>query len=390
MGKIEEQAGPRIALALSGGGSRAMAFHLGCLRALEKAGLLSQIATISAVSGGSVLAAIYCSEPGDFAAFERRARAVLARGFVAPSIRIIFTTGEGWKAAAIAVPMWIDRLLANGAGFVVRLLPSRLKPQWRWLREPLFARKYSRTTILRRALDDMLRRVPLTGLRPDRPRLIIVTCDLLERSAFYFSADHLGSWRRGTAAAAGHQLADAVAASAAYPGLLPALDQVLEFTKNGVTRDARIALTDGGVYDNLGLSPLWPDRQKSISLHAEAYSSIIACRAGYGLKSSPAPAFWPSRMLAVLDSIHARAQNATMNRLFDLRQSGRLEHFILPYLDQSDDLLEDRPSDLVTASDVANYPTDFSAMSEEWIEKISMRGEQLTALLIRQHPLPTQ
>ena len=49
---------PDIGLALSGGGSRAMAFHLGCLRALHDEGLLDQVATISAVSGGSVLAAL--------------------------------------------------------------------------------------------------------------------------------------------------------------------------------------------------------------------------------------------------------------------------------------------------------------------------------------------
>lgn len=45
-----------IALALSGGGARAMAFHLGCLRALHDLGILQRVSTITAVSGGSVLA----------------------------------------------------------------------------------------------------------------------------------------------------------------------------------------------------------------------------------------------------------------------------------------------------------------------------------------------
>lgn len=35
-----------IALALSGGGSRAIAFHLGCLRALNSRGLLKNLKTI--------------------------------------------------------------------------------------------------------------------------------------------------------------------------------------------------------------------------------------------------------------------------------------------------------------------------------------------------------
>jgi NTE family protein len=41
-----------------------MAFHLGCLRALRSEGLLDEVSTISAVSGGSVVAALYCSYPG--------------------------------------------------------------------------------------------------------------------------------------------------------------------------------------------------------------------------------------------------------------------------------------------------------------------------------------
>ena len=40
----------RIGLALSGGGSRAIAFHLGCLRALHDYGLLDDVDVISAVS----------------------------------------------------------------------------------------------------------------------------------------------------------------------------------------------------------------------------------------------------------------------------------------------------------------------------------------------------
>ncbi|MEJ0061498.1 MAG: patatin-like phospholipase family protein [Terricaulis sp.] len=51
----------RLGLALSGGGSRAIAFHLGCLRALNEIGILSRIDVISSVSGGSVLAGIYCA-----------------------------------------------------------------------------------------------------------------------------------------------------------------------------------------------------------------------------------------------------------------------------------------------------------------------------------------
>ena len=44
-----------IGLALSGGGSRAMAFHLGCLRALNDLDILDRIGVLSTISGGSVM-----------------------------------------------------------------------------------------------------------------------------------------------------------------------------------------------------------------------------------------------------------------------------------------------------------------------------------------------
>ena len=49
---------PGIALCLSGGGYRAMVFHLGALWRLYDAGLLGTVSRISSVSGGSITAAL--------------------------------------------------------------------------------------------------------------------------------------------------------------------------------------------------------------------------------------------------------------------------------------------------------------------------------------------
>ena len=64
-------------------------------------------------------------------------------------------------------------------------------------------------------------------------------------------------------------------------------------------------LTDGGVYDNLGLAPFWPDRNPAVSRHVADHDLIVASRAGYALRQSPAASLWPSRMRAVVDGIHA-------------------------------------------------------------------------------------
>ena len=87
-----------IGLALSGGGSRAIAFHLGCLRALHDLGILGKVTVLSTVSGGSVLGALYALSEEPFPEFEQHVRAVLRRGLLWPTVRTAFFTTEGIKA----------------------------------------------------------------------------------------------------------------------------------------------------------------------------------------------------------------------------------------------------------------------------------------------------
>jgi len=64
----------KIGVALSGGGSRAIAFHLGCLRTLHAQGILQRSRVIATVSGGSVIGAMYACHEGTFFEFEDRVR----------------------------------------------------------------------------------------------------------------------------------------------------------------------------------------------------------------------------------------------------------------------------------------------------------------------------
>jgi NTE family protein len=92
---FEESCGLKIGIALSGGGSRAVAFHLGCLRTLNRLKILDRAAVLSTVSGGSVIGAMYAVHEGSFDEFERLVHQVLRDGFVWPSIRTAVTTPEG-------------------------------------------------------------------------------------------------------------------------------------------------------------------------------------------------------------------------------------------------------------------------------------------------------
>jgi NTE family protein len=84
-------------------------------------------------------------------------------------------------------------------------------------------------------------------------------------------------------------VATAVAASAAYPVFLPALDRNWEFEKRGEQCDRRVVLTDGGVFDNLGTSALEPGRDAGISTNVTPVDYIVGCDAARGLLAPRSP-----------------------------------------------------------------------------------------------------
>lgn len=383
---------PKIGLALSGGGARAMAFHLGCLRALDELGILPHVKTLSTVSGGSVIGAMYLATDAPFPVFEERVRSVLKRGLVWPTIRTAFTTREGPKALVCFLlygAQHIFFLTLNWIIWIITLLfPITARGHWRPTNLRLAVRRFaSRTTIFRQAIEDQLfKGIKFSDLKDRRPFLIVNAADLRTGSAFYFSPEESGSWRLGKLARKDIGLAYAVAASAAYPALLPALDEDLPFDKrDGSRRVERVMLTDGGVYDNLGLAPFWPDRDPSISLNVDSFDTIICCRAGYGLRHDRPGQFLIGRLKSAFACIHDRAQNAAMKRLYELRDSNKFHTVIIPYLGQDDSRLKFRPADLITREEAYSYPTDFSPMETEWIDRLGRRGEQLTKALIAEH-----
>ncbi len=378
---------PRVGIALSGGGCRAIAFHLGCLRTLHRLGVLERACVLSTVSGGSVIGAMYAVHEGTFDDFELWVRAVLETGFMVPAMRVAVTTTEGLKAAGsfLRIAMFANWMPPDR--FVSRRLRRMFSSKVTVCEEPRMPRRTaSTTTILRRTFDTTLFKSKTLGeLKPDRPELVVVAAELRTGSAFYFTRHEAGSYRFGKTDPSRMSVSHAVAASAAYPMFLPALDEVIAFNRrDGSPVTDRVTLTDGGIYDNLGLSTLWPDRSNEVGIKIPHVDTIVACRAGYGLRMGGPSIFFGDRMFAAFATVHGRAQNASVTRLFDLKKAGCLRGFALPYLDQNDARLKYPPPDLVRREAVAGYPTNFSAMSPVWIEKLSKRGEQLTLAVIQE------
>lgn len=380
-----------IGLALSGGGSRAMAFHLGCLRALHDRGVLAKVSVLSGVSGGSVIAALYAYQDDSFTHFERRVEHTLARGMVWGIAREIFFSAE--------TPRIVFAIVVSGAAAVFGQIVQVAFAPLGWLKLtgpstasvlqrlaapiPRFA---SRTTAFERYLARIhFKERRLDDVRKPNLRVVINASELRTETAFRFGSMESGCWRFGRLVDV-PSVATAVASSAAFPAFLPSIDRRLVFEKNGDKRSHRVLITDGGVYDNLGISCMLPGRDPAFSSNVHPVDYIIACDAGQGMPpGTRRPYFLWARMLATIFTIHRRIQTMSFDLLHRMEASGEIKGFLLPYLGMSDTRIPAAPADLVSREAVADYPTNFNPMSKRDIELLSRRGEQITNALLDAH-----
>jgi len=380
--------GYKFGLALSGGGSRAAAFHLGCMRALNDRGILDQVRTLSTVSGGSVIGALWAYSDDSFDEFDERMQALLRKGLKSGIIRHTFFSGTTLKIAATVVTSGLVAVVCSIISFAMSLLGmigvpnSALRKLKKSLQAP-FPRFASRTTAFAEFLDsEYFKGATLKDIKRKNLQIVINATELRTESAYRFGSMESGCWRFGKLVD-DTSVAKAVAASAAFPAILPALDEQRRYIKRGETSTHRTIVTDGGVYDNLGTSCLIPGRNSSFSTNVTETNFIIACVAGQGIPDgSNLPYFWPARMVATINTIHRRTHSMTFDLLHRLKSSGEIQGFLLPYLGQNDSDLPCPPKDLVPRDATFDYPTDFDPMSQKDLEILALRGEQLTRNLI--------
>ena len=378
-----------VGLALSGGGSRAIAFHLGCLRALHDRGVLSQVDVISSVSGGSVIGAMYAYSDDSFEEFEQRVVHLLQSGLASSILLKAFSPDHMIGAAATTAHAGLN-WLARTSSSLLRRVPAGDTRSQRTEGKPGSApsmRSYSRASAFQAALA-----ARLFGDRSikDRRRgdieIIINACELRTGTAFRFGSRRSGCWRFGRIKDNSVPLAFAVAASAAYPALLPAFDTEFEFETDSSIGRKRVVITDGGVYDNLGISCFEPDKDPRFSVCSSKPDFIICCDAGAGqFDGVEVPYWWPSRMRRSFEAVYRKGLNWNYSRLHDWAESGKVKGFAMPYLGQQDERLPVMPPDLILRSEVISYPTDFAPMATEDMVSLSSRGEQLTRVLIERY-----
>lgn len=247
---------PGIGLCLSGGGYRAMLFHLGAIWRLNELGMLrkeilvnkappatgpQRLVRISSVSGGSITAGLL---------------------------------GLKWKSlnfdsANVATnfgPLVVEPIRAMaGLTLDAKAIVLGILSPWKNIADEIVAahRKhlYGRATLQDLPSDS------------DGPRFVLNATSLQTKALWRFSKPFMGDYRVGLIRNPTLELAMAVAASGASPPFLSPVEltpRLADFDPTTAplkdslqfepyTSDVR--LTDGGVYDNLGLETVWKSYQ---------------------------------------------------------------------------------------------------------------------------------
>lgn len=377
----------RIGLALSGGGFRAVAFHLGVLRALHDRDILEHVEVLSTVSGGSIIGAMWAYSDDDFATFDRNVTDLLRSGLNWKIARALLLSKRTPQIAMSTTVSAVGKTAAM-AGTTAQRIGTRLlrHPRSRTA-EPLPRQWANRTAAVQDVFERVLGDTPIS--EPKRGLHVIVNaCDLRSGSAFRFGSTESGCARYGRLTDNNVPLALAVAASAAYPVALPALDVRWDFTdRHGSITTERLLITDGGVFDNLGTSCLQPDRNPRYSTNVHPVDYVVSADAGQGvMDANRYPLWWAGRMKRSFESVYRKVQDSGKGLIYRHGDLGKLQGFILPFLGQNDQQLRTIvPPDLVRRDEVVGYPTNFSKMSPDDLKRISLRGEQLTRMMIEAH-----
>lgn len=369
-----------------------MAFHLGCLRALHDRKILEKVRVLSTVSGGSIIGSCWAYRGEAFPTFDRHMVSVLRRGLQWDILREVFLSSEGLRILATTLVSGTLSLLLWAVSFAA----SRMR---RWLGFP--------TGRLAHKVDDLATRLPVWGSlstafeaaltrnlfgerRVDEVQreglvTIINACDLRTGTAFRFGSKKSGGWRYGAISGPAPSVAKAVAASAAFPLLLPSLLESFDFVSKGGIRRDTVSLTDGGVFDNLGVAVLEPGRSVDF-LFNYPVTHIVSLNAGAGQMSGEDRHYWwPSRVARSFAGVHRKAQDAVYQRLHKFAECGDLQGFGMVYLGQQDNKLPWAPADLVPRDAVRDYPTDFAPVRERDLDALAKRGEQLTHIIIERY-----
>lgn len=258
-------------LALSGGGYRASLFHLGVTRRLHEIGALQRTTRLSSVSGGSILAGFL-------------AHRMLDRG----AQRLEF---DDWETE-VSAPFRDFVREDIRTGLFIRHIA------WNWAFPGARARGLEKAFRKRLGAAKL---VELPKASADSIEFIFLATDIEHGVLWRYTSDRIGTYKRPKVDTPDSMtIAHAVAASACFPPIFGPI-------KVKVEGKVIAHLTDGGVYDNTGMQPIWVDNKV-----------VLVSDAGTPFETK-VPKWFGSRIMRYVDigrnQVGALRRNAIIRRL---------------------------------------------------------------------------
>lgn len=357
-----------IALCLSGGGYRAMLFHLGSLWRLNELSLLPRLNRVSSVSGGSITAAVLAA---------RWAELRFDANGVAASFRIVVDDLRTLARRTIDVPAGIWGILTPGRSISDNVVKT--------YDEALFKGK-----TLQDLRDDLPDETPPADATRQRasgsfgPRFVFNATNLQSGSLWRFSKPYMADYQVGVVKRPTVRLAEAVAASSAFPPFLSPftlrVTQPYESGKEELQARAfrdRVTLSDGGVYDNLGIETAW-----------KRYRTILVSNGGGKLGADKSvPYDWARQSKRVLDVIDNQVRSLRARQVIGAFEAGDrsgaywgirtdIANYAVP---ECLDCPHERTIEL------ADTPTRLAALPEERQQQLINWGYAVTDAAVRRH-----
>ena len=332
-----EELKPAVGLCLSGGGYRAMMFHVGVLWRLNELGWLPKLDRVSSVSGGSITAGVLGLNWGKLGFGANGVAANFVDQLVTPIRKIAGKTideksvfGGIFSSVAEQVAKYYGELLFGGA-----------------------------------TLQDL----------PERPRFVINATSEQTGALFRFSKPYMADYRVGQVPHPTVRLAVAVGASSAFP---PVLSPAMLELPAGAMQDqpgtdlhrppftTKLCLTDGGVYDNMGLETVW-----------KSHRTVLVSDAGKKIDPEEDPHHDPVRqMLRVLDLIDNQVRSVRKRQVIDAYVAKQREGAYWGIRTNIADygLSNSLPCPFPRTLELANTPTRLQAMEDDLKERLMNWG----------------
>jgi NTE family protein len=343
-----------IALCLSGGGYRAMLFHVGVLWRLNEIGFLQKVDRVSSVSGGSITGGML--------------------GLNWPKLGFNSVGVAEHFVSRIVEPI---RTMAESTIDVTAVVSGALLPF---------------TSISDRVVSAYRRRLfgdaTLQDL-PDQPRFVFNATNLQSGSLWRFSKPYMADYRVGMIDHPKVPLAVAVAASSAFPPILSPLEMEVgpEDAKDLKGADlhrkpytTEVVLADGGVYDNMGLETV-----------LKRYRTVLVSDAGQKTQAEEDPdSNWVGQCIRVLDLIDNQVRSLRKRNLIWLFQKKIRKG---SYWGIRTDINNYRISDALSCplsrtQELAEIPTRLKALDTVLQERLINWGYAVCDSAMRSHVTP--